>query len=417
MPVKVPLPPNYFKCPPLTREEIERFIEIGRQSTSALVKKAKLQGGTYDWKLLKDESELKIYKGHSHGTTEDSVLHCGVMEVVGQLDENMELYRDDTTEQAREYARRFGGAYVDVVNLYTVLPRHPDRPNDCMQIKWFLSKSPLDGLVTRRDFVMLETDLEFQVDGKRAWVRSYRSIELAAVPDMRKELGCIRGFMYDMGHVVIESDRRGYLHMTNLADLDIKGNVPSWANDQTLKSWLRAMTDIDRFMRENRLSRTPFLKKDELCPLDMRHHCALCRRKFSPLRKKSNCYKCGEVLCRACNRLWKVTINGHDAKVRACVTCSLSSSANYARKTSYSSHLGATPHRWTDILSNMTITEDRRTESDDVPTLDNDSDTESIDLSNYGDSTRGRAQDPDLMVMILDIPSMRESNQRLETTL
>ncbi|CAK4080008.1 unnamed protein product [Aphanomyces euteiches] len=209
MPVGIPLPLNYFKCPPLSQREVEQYMEMGRQSTKALIMKAKLEGGTYDWKLLKDESELKIYKGRCHGTTEDAVLHCGVMEVIGELNECMELHQDDTTEQAREFTQKFGRAYADAMTLYTVLPRHPTRPNDLIQIKWFMSKSPLDGLVVRRDYVMLVSSWEFQVHGKRAWVRSYRSIELAAVPDMRKELKCIRASMYDMGFIVVESDRPG----------------------------------------------------------------------------------------------------------------------------------------------------------------------------------------------------------------
>ncbi|KAG9398460.1 hypothetical protein AC1031_014641 [Aphanomyces cochlioides] len=249
--------------------------------------KAKLKGGTYDWKLLKDDSELKIYKGRSDCMTNDAILHCGVMQVSGELNECMEMHHADTTEQARAYALRFGRAYVDVLNLHTVLPRHPDRPNDCIQIKWFLSKSPLDGLIIKRDFLMLESDLEFQVDGKRACVRSYRSIDLAAVPDKRKELGCIGGYMYDMGFVAVESDRPGYLHMTYLADIDIKGKVPTWAHDHSLKFWLCSMFEVYRFLRENRLSRTPFLKKDQLCPLHVRNSCALCRRRFNPLPQEN----------------------------------------------------------------------------------------------------------------------------------
>ncbi|CAK4202761.1 unnamed protein product [Aphanomyces euteiches] len=321
MPLTVPLPSDYFKCPPLSQREMDHFIQLGTQSAHALVQKANLTGGTYDWKLLKDESELKIYKAYN--AADDSHLHCGVMQVVGDLDENMALHRDDTTEQAREYIRRFGRLYADVVNLYTVVPRHPDRPNDARQIKWFLAKSPLDGVVTRRDFVMLETEFEFQANGKRAWVRSYSSIELAAVPDMRKELGCIRASMYDTGFVVVESDRPGYLDMTYLADLDVKGHAPAWVIDQTLKFWLRSMLDIDRFMRENRLSRSRFLSRDQLSPLYSRVRCALCRRKFGPLRKKSNCQKCGDVICTSCNRLWNVVVNGVDAQVRVCLTCSL----------------------------------------------------------------------------------------------
>ncbi|KAG9398461.1 hypothetical protein AC1031_014642 [Aphanomyces cochlioides] len=343
MPVGIPLPLNYFKCPPLSQREVEQYTEMGRQSTKALIMKAKLEGGTYDWKLLKDDSELKIYKGRSHGTTEDAVLHCGVMEVIGELNEYLELHQDDTTEQAREFTQKFGHAYADAMTLYTVLPRHPDRPNDLIQIKWFMSKSPLDGLVIRRDYVMLVSSWEFQVDGKRAWVRSYRSIELAAVPDMRKELNCIRAYMFDMGFIVVESDRPGYLHMTYLADIDIKGKVPAWAHDHSLKYWLRSMFQIDRFLRENRLSRTPFLKKDQLCPLHLRNSCALCRRRFNPLRKKTNCVKCGEVLCRDCNRIWNVQVNGVNVKIRACVTCSLNSAPVSKRRPPWPTYGSITP--------------------------------------------------------------------------
>ncbi|CAK4617639.1 unnamed protein product [Aphanomyces euteiches] len=254
------------------------------------------------------------------------------MQVVGQIDESIELYRDDTTDQAQEYAWRVGRTtFVDVVNLYTVLPRHPDRPNDCIQIKWVLTKSPLDRLVARRDFVVVESELEFQVDGKRAWVRSFHSIELDAAPDMRKVLGCIRGYMHDMGFVIMESDRPGYLDMTYLADMDVRGSVPSWVNDQALNAWVRSMTDIDRCMRENRLSRTPLLHENQLWPLDSRHACSLCRQDFGLLRKKTHCSRCGEVVCPSCSRLWNVKVHGRETKVRACVTCSLSSTVIPAR--------------------------------------------------------------------------------------
>ncbi|CAK4115292.1 unnamed protein product, partial [Aphanomyces euteiches] len=396
-----PVPPEYFKCPPLSQAENSRYVDMAEQGIQTLLQKAQLVGGPYEWKLLKDDSELKIYKGHGHGTTKTSVLHCGVMQVVGELEENMEIYRYDTTDQAREYIRRFGRAYVDFVRLYTVLPRHRDRPNDAIHIKWILAKSPLDGLVARRDFVVLESDLELKVGGKRAWVRAVHSIELDAVPDMRKELGCIRGYMYNMGFVVMESDRPGYLDMTYLADMDVRGKVPSWANDFSLEAWIRSMTDIDRFMRENRLSRTPFLRDDELWPLDSSHSCSLCRQKFCPWRVKTNCFKCGEVVCRGCNRLWHVTINGQNRKVRACVTCSLSAgtAVTPAKKTSRSSRPALTPHNWTDILSQISEwTEDK------VAVIAEADDVKSIDLSNYGDSGRERSTED---VVVLEIPSMR----------
>ncbi|CAK4625922.1 hypothetical protein LEN26_003094 [Aphanomyces euteiches] len=323
MPGKRPLPLDFFNNPRLSRDTIKRYVDLGKQSAETLIHKAKLRGGAYDWKLHKDESELKIYKQANGGA--GPPRYCGVMQVVGTLDEYIDLYRYDTTKQAREYYRRFGGSYVDVALLHTVLPRHPDRPNDSTHIKWCMFKGPLDGLVARRDFVVLETDFEFKVDGKRAWVRSCRSIELAGFPDTRKSLHCLRGSMHDMGQVVVESDRPGYLDMTHVADMDMKGAVPSWAIELTFKSWLRSMAEIDRFMRENRLSRSPSLGSSQLTPLDSRSACALCRHKFGLLRKKSNCFKCGDVVCRACNRTWNVKIHGDEFQLQACLSCSLTS--------------------------------------------------------------------------------------------
>ncbi|RHY21443.1 hypothetical protein DYB36_012236 [Aphanomyces astaci] len=253
MSLKLPLPPGFFQCPPLSPDDNARYLEIAKQSVQDLVAKARIRDGPVKWTMLSNECDLKIYKGEGTGTTANSDIHCAAMETVGQLDEVMRLYRTDTTAQAKEYVQRFGRALVDAITLYTILPRHPDRPNNCIQIKWMVAKSPFDGLVTKRDFCLLESDLEFQVNGKRAWVRAYKSVELACVPSLRESLNLIRAFQYDMGHVFIESDRPGYLDMTYLADMDVKGIVPVWANDQAVIQWCRNLSDIDRFLREDRL--------------------------------------------------------------------------------------------------------------------------------------------------------------------
>ncbi|CAK5240849.1 unnamed protein product [Aphanomyces euteiches] len=243
------LPPSYFSCPCLSPEAIKEYADVGVQSAETLIHKAALVGGTYDWQLYKYESEVKMYKQRGRRALERPSRYCGVMQVVGKLDEYIDLYRYDTTDQARAYFRRFGGAYVDVAVLHTIAPCRPDRPNDATRIKWCLLQSPL--ATVKRDFVILETDLEFQVDGKRAWVRAYRSIDLAGFPDTRQELHCRRGRMYDMGHVVVESDRPGYLDLTYVADMDIHSTAPAWLVDLSFKLWLRSMSEIDWFMREN----------------------------------------------------------------------------------------------------------------------------------------------------------------------
>ncbi|KAH9098467.1 hypothetical protein Ae201684P_017679 [Aphanomyces euteiches] len=217
--LSLPLPPNFFRCPPLTENERQRFLNMGFQSVRELVAKAKLEGGPYRWSRLSNESDMKIYKGYGVRAVGKAEIHCAVKEAVGDLNEVIQLYRSDTTEEAKEHMRRFGRAYVDAVKLYTILPRDPAHPNDCMYIKWYCTKSPLDGIVTRRDFCLLETDLEIKIDGRRGW------------------------------------------------------------------------------------------------------------KSFGPLRRKSNCNKCGEVVCKKCNPLWLVRINGEHVEKRACYACSLNRTA------------------------------------------------------------------------------------------
>ncbi|CAK4668133.1 hypothetical protein LEN26_019354 [Aphanomyces euteiches] len=325
--LSLPLPPNFFRCPPLTEHERQRFLNMGFQSARELVAKAKLERGPYRWSRLSNESDMKIYKGYGVRAVGKAEIHCAVKEAVGDLNEVIQLYRSDTTEEAKEHMRRFGRAYVDAVKLYTILPRDPAHPNDCMHIKWYCTKSPLDGIVTRRDFCLLETDLEIKIDGRRGWVRAFKSVELPCVPHLRDLLNCIRAYQYDMGHVFYESQRSGYLHMTYLADMDVRGNVPAIVNDESVKAWCRNLSDIDRFMREDRLSRTPFLRKDQFCPLNLRLSCYFCQKSFGPLRRKSNCNKCGEVVCKKCNPLWLVRINGEHEEKRACYACSLNRTA------------------------------------------------------------------------------------------
>ncbi|CAK4108813.1 unnamed protein product [Aphanomyces euteiches] len=379
------LPPSYLNRPPLSPEAIQHYAALGMQSAETLVAKAKLVDGPYDWTLHKDESELKIYKqqqqrggGHHRAGQGRPSRYCGVMHVIGDLDEYIAVFRNDTTDQAREWYRRYAtDASIDVAVLHTVSPRHPDRPNDSTHIKWSVGKGMLDGLVAKRDFVFLETNVEFKLDGKRAWVRS-------------KQFRCRRGSMHDMGFVVVESGRPGYLHMTHVADVDL-----------AVTSWLRSMSKIDRLMRENRLSRTPFVNRTQLSPLDSRSTCALCRHKFGLLRKKSNCLKCGDVVCRACNREWNVKIDGRQVRIRACLPCSLDTSAVSAWTPS-SSYSNVMAPEWPAVLTKATEWPFLETRGD--GTVDDDDDVVSVDLSNYADSTR----DPQTQLLVFDIPSLRE---------
>ncbi|KAH9099220.1 hypothetical protein LEN26_016211 [Aphanomyces euteiches] len=320
MSIQLPLPPNFFKCPPLTPEEKERFTAMGTRSANELVRKAKLRDGPYQWTLLSDDNGLKVYKGVS--TEAQRSLHCGTYEVAGSLEDVINLYKTETTDQLKRHIRRLGRAWVDATNLYTVKESTHDRPHDSIQLQWFAVKTAFENLWNHRDGVIVQCSMECTVDGKRGWVRSWQSIDLACIPDMYSAAGLVRMLFFGTGHLFVESDRPGHVMLTCLGDMDPKIKGPEFVHDQGVKAWCRNLPDVERCLREDNLSRTPFLREDQLIPPDTRRDCFLCQKKFGPMRRRSGCYKCGQVFCSKCNRTWNVTVDGFATTRKVCNACS-----------------------------------------------------------------------------------------------
>ncbi|KAH9103800.1 hypothetical protein LEN26_012314 [Aphanomyces euteiches] len=293
MSVRFPVRQDFFKCPPLSPVEIFQYKQMATKCVQEVIAKANMANPAYEWTLASDEIDFKLYKGRS---TASSALHCGQIEVVGTVDEVVELFRTDTTEQARFYCQRTQRNLVDAVNLYTILAPTAETPHDKIQIKWIVGKSTLSGLFKQRDFCCLEATQELQIEGRRMWVRAYKSIELDCCPDFKSTLGLVRGSINGSGHVFIESkERSGYLSMSYVNDFTVNGSAPDWAAEHASQSRCRNVLDIDRFLRENRLNQTPFLPPTEWDPPSKWHSCHVCEKKFGMLLKKTNCTKCGHV--------------------------------------------------------------------------------------------------------------------------
>ncbi|KAF0700516.1 Aste57867_8955 [Aphanomyces stellatus] len=331
-PTRSALTRDFFNCPPLTAAQVADYRMQGLQSIQDLVAKADVANPAFGWSLVSDELNFKMYKGHVNGP---STLYCGRIEAVGSVEEVVELFRTDTTEQAQDFCRRTGRALIDFVNLYDIMAPTSAAPYDKIQIKWILGKSPLGGIVKKRDFCCLETTQELHIRGQRLWVRTYKSIELVCCPNFFARLGIIRGIANGCGHVFAESlHRPGYLSMTYVNDYQVNGSPPQWLVQQTAQYRCRNVLDIDRFLRENRLSKTPFLPPQDWAPLGHWSACLVCDKKFGPLRKKSNCTKCGHVVCTNCNRSWHVKIAGVWSKKLVCVGCSVRALKHAATKSS-----------------------------------------------------------------------------------
>ncbi|CAK4140195.1 unnamed protein product [Aphanomyces euteiches] len=315
--MKLPLPADYFQCPPLSAFEREGNAAQARQNVKDMLDKADMTNQRYQWKRVADEAELEIFRGRDPYAPETATLHCATLDLVATMDEFVAFCSTDTTDEAKELVGRTGHGVLDIVNLYTI----SDTPDAKVQLQWVVGKSALDGVVKKRDFCLLEGSfLSSHATTRRTFVRCLQSIQVPCCPEFPS---MIRGVVYGSGLICRETDRPGYLQLSCMMHFDPRGHVPFVVTDLAAKEMCRMMKKIDRYLREDRLGSTPYLMGPQFVPLGSRQRCFLCKKSFGPLRSKKNCFKCGEVLCRKCCPEWKIKAAGTPVKLRACTPCSL----------------------------------------------------------------------------------------------
>ncbi|CAK4098358.1 unnamed protein product [Aphanomyces euteiches] len=319
-------PPNFFHCPPLGRSERELFKELAIASAHELAEKSQLIGGPIQWELDSNERNVRVYAGKVAESKHDAFVatpFLSTIEVMGTMTEVFDLFRSQTTEEAKEYRRRFEKVTDDTINLYSIVPATSQTPQEMVGISWQGYKHSMDSFLLRRDACLLVVHHAFEFNGKPVWVRCIRSVELPSCPVMS---GFVRMAVNCSGYVFTELDKPGCIGVTYIAHTAAGGSIgdyAQWLTDMTSRKRCRNLTDIDRFLRENRLSKTPFMRLDEAKPVALASSCFLCTRRFGPFSKKANCLKCGEVCCRRCIRVWHVKNRGFDAQAHVCTKCAL----------------------------------------------------------------------------------------------
>ncbi|RHY68625.1 hypothetical protein DYB34_006714 [Aphanomyces astaci] len=334
--MKLPLPPNFFKCPPLSTDEVERLKQQAYATAMDVVQKSLVQSASpsnrsgVSWTLASNDHGLQIYRGTVNaggaGASDQLKLSVGVAEVAGTIDEVVALFRNDTTELTKEYVHRFGRGLLDSANLYTLVEPTRSHPNESVSINWMALKSPLKQVILERDCCYLEGHYEFEVHGKRGWVRSLKSVNLMCCPDMQHALGLVRMVQVGTGHAFVESDRPGYMRIAYVVHADFRGAAPDWAIDVAIKRRCKSLLDIDTFLRENRLAQGHFLTSSQVVSKHLRRRCFLCQKKLHGglgFTKKLNCVKCGEVFCNSCSHPWTVRVCGIPTRIDACAKCAL----------------------------------------------------------------------------------------------
>ncbi|KAG9404092.1 hypothetical protein AC1031_005630 [Aphanomyces cochlioides] len=257
---------HYFICPSLQDHEIVGLKTLALHNSMDLVSsmsKAQVQGAQrqQDWMLCADEKDVKIYRAEdkvhvsTHGTM---YMYAGTTQVVGTVDEFVALFKNETTIEAKEYCRRFANRLMDSVVLYSLVKPSEEQPHERIGINWRAFESWGGKLFQNRDSCLLECHHEFYVGSRRGWVCSLISVDLECCPSLEDTLGLVRQCDYGSGHVVLESNRRGYLDVTYITHTNVGVGKSEWIYNSlgqiprlaeiSLKSRVRHVSKIDRFL-------------------------------------------------------------------------------------------------------------------------------------------------------------------------
>ncbi|CAK4703011.1 unnamed protein product [Aphanomyces euteiches] len=286
-----PVPDDFFECPPLSAKEIQDFRELGIAAMHDLLELTKLQGGPADWTLVKNGPKVQIYMTKHN----DIPTYLGTTQIESTLEEMQAIFSSVTTAQARGVIADYFPNLRDMVCLYDLTDRVANVPHHTLTINWVLLTSPLRGVIVKnRDWCYVEHNQDVVIDGKKAWIRAFKHVDIAACPDLEAKYGIIRGHMVLAGFIYIETDRPGILkvlefhHNNHLGQLDV-GMIADFMVTKTAEIQYNSMNMMQNNLHSHRLSCLDFLPSHSLVPKHSRAKCAVCLRNFSTFTRKSNC--------------------------------------------------------------------------------------------------------------------------------
>ncbi|CAK4078025.1 unnamed protein product [Aphanomyces euteiches] len=319
-PPSFPLPPGFFRCPPLSDHRRDEYIAQSRDVASECILNSRVANPDLQWKFVDDTKGVQIYQGTDLKAPPRAAIWLGVTTITASLDEipPVNVAHDDAAFKASK-ALTEKELLLDCMHLYGLSKTDLETVN----VRWLSVKFPFAALIKPRDFCYLEAQIRFTLDGRQGYVITASSVELECCPVLHDTLGLVRGFFYRTGTIYLETERPGKLQVSRLVESEFGGSMPTWVIDMAQRKRMKSMRDLDQFFQERRLSGTPFLARTDLVPKSARSKCFLCQLAFGVFTGKTHCRKCGEVMCRTCTRAWTINISGFDVKVKICTACTL----------------------------------------------------------------------------------------------
>ncbi|RHY05908.1 hypothetical protein DYB36_010268 [Aphanomyces astaci] len=196
------LPPHFFRCPLLSDADTADLKAFAEQASIDSVRHARLHNGPIKWSIIEDDHDLRVLSGYDPAAPAGVLSYGSTTYLYASIDDVASLFRAETDEEYQTYRRQFAPDLLDGAPLYTLTSPTPANP---------------------RQFCRYD----FDIQGKRGYVRCLKSVSLACCPDLEASMGFVRGTYHRLAHVFLETDRPGYLHAFQLLQADFRGGVQS----------------------------------------------------------------------------------------------------------------------------------------------------------------------------------------------
>ncbi|CAK4148094.1 unnamed protein product [Aphanomyces euteiches] len=170
--------------------DIKKYRGIGVQAAQDLIDFTRLTNGPIDWVLHTHSKAVQMYTARH----ENIPIFCLLSEIEASLDDIIAIFLKTTTADLRQTNSAFFPNLLDKVRLANVTLPSDDRPNHCL------------GSSSRRPS---EHQDECIIDGKRAWIKAVRSVDIKGCPNLDDAYGIVRAEFKHSGFIFMETETPG----------------------------------------------------------------------------------------------------------------------------------------------------------------------------------------------------------------
>ncbi|CAK4731457.1 unnamed protein product [Aphanomyces euteiches] len=159
----IPVPIDFFQCPPMSALDIKKYRGIGVQAAQDLIDFTRLTNGPIDWVLHTHSKAVQMYTARH----ENIPIFCLLSEIEASLDDIIAIFLKTTTADLRQTNSAF---------FPNLLDKHQD---ECI------------------------------IDGKRAWIKAVRSVDIKGCPNLDDAYGIVRAEFKHSGFIFMETETPG----------------------------------------------------------------------------------------------------------------------------------------------------------------------------------------------------------------